>query len=384
MGFDSLVYAFHPPLSLEDSVNFHVSWKEVNTFTRRINIQEMKINSSKSEEYGMSLVQLLKLQFCFENLDSLSKGQFYDYFYALDFLQGGKHGNKIQKMIKLNDAFQDTLSNSDLEYFASQNQEFLQVLLHILTPDSFSVDMKQLRLRFSQDIRSIIHKILERLVQRLEVPPFSQIKKYEFSDFNTFESTQTLIFKILKKNANNLTLLKIHAYEFHCPCALVFPNIQNLSIRILFRRTLKMKFLLHSQYKSLRLYHNVEIESLARQKYFEFCQSKNEDISPVLELIKQNKDLSVLALNLFEFSLYPFCIPCKETKALKLALNSLKDLKSFESSSALSLDMVFNYESSLETLKISDYLGIHWNSLAQKLTNLKHFSTPCPALEEFE
>lgn len=107
----------------------------------------------------MRLAQLLKFHYCFECVDSLNRKQFFDFYYPLDFLQGGRQRYWIRKLQSLDKSFGEILSNSDLEYFACQNDEFIEVLMSILTPASLSIDFQEFELLFTQDIRLNIKKI---------------------------------------------------------------------------------------------------------------------------------------------------------------------------------------------------------------------------------
>ena len=155
LGFTVLVHAFFPPRHPEEKIDFHITWGEINTFTKCIQNQKAEDCACKPFEYGMPLAQLLNFRFCFQTTDILTKEQFFDYNYLVDFLLGGNHSRKIKKMIQLHTVYGEAFSSSGLEYFASQENNVFEVLLSILTPSSLSIDLDELNIWFCANVISI-------------------------------------------------------------------------------------------------------------------------------------------------------------------------------------------------------------------------------------
>lgn len=148
MGFDSLISSLNLPECLRgpDEADSDLTWGEINKSTRRLETLSNEYNVCKILEHGMPLADILRLCYRFESIDSLAREQFFDFYYLLDFLQGGKQINVIRRLKSLDEAYGTILANRFLESFAHKNEEFIMVVFSILTPSALSIDHSLLNL----------------------------------------------------------------------------------------------------------------------------------------------------------------------------------------------------------------------------------------------
>lgn len=126
MGFESFLHYLHLPEGLagEDAAHSTLTWEEINECTRSFWAVPDQDSASKASGHGKSLADILRLFYCFESIDSLSREQFLDYYYLLDFAKGGIYNELVRKIRSLDQMYGEVLSNTTLEFFASKDEEF--------------------------------------------------------------------------------------------------------------------------------------------------------------------------------------------------------------------------------------------------------------------
>ena len=257
----------------------------------------------------------------------------------------------------------------------SQNEEFFELLMTILTPLSLTIDYPRLELIFSQDVFSIVEIILGRLVESKRFLSSFKAKRVNFRNYQNSQKSHSAVFKIQQRNAENLISLEINTLQFDCESTLTFSNLQNLFIHIPLIAKFRARFLVHSFYKSINLYNHLEDEFFCGKQYFKLSHASDSDpaadISSLIYLVKKSECLAHLSFN-------PF-IPCQlfsafspnELEDFKLAVCSLKNLKSFESLTEFNPADFFHKGPSLNTLKLSNLKSVQWPSLGKVFPHLK-------------
>ena len=369
LPFQSLVFSVFFPESLQNDPKEYsqVTWGDIDASCRRLETKCDENNVCKTVEHGMPFLKVLRLLYCFESVDSLSRDEFFDFFYLLDFLQGGKQRDLIVKMESLNNTLQSFISNSDLRYFA-QRDESLKVLLAIWSPGTLFVDSDRLRLSFGEGIDVTLKKVLSRLATQSKSTSVFNLQKLEIHNIST-NSMLTSLLEILESNAETLTCLSIHCFQFHCPQRILLPNVREISIQLWTAENCQIFFLLHSNYTVLEIGNNIHMTEISGKKYFQIASLPN--INSLECLIKENKNLNSLQMN-FNLSLDN---EDSSHQNLKGAVYSLKDLKSFKLiTNFIDLDGWFHPEIKLHSLSICGIGRMDWKGPAQKFPYLKNLS----------
>ena len=385
MGFDSFLCSLRLPQCFrsQDETDSDLTWGEINDSTRRIETSCDKDNTRIIFENGLPFAKVLRFMYSFENVDALSRDDFFRRHYLLFFLKAGKQISIIKKLKLLNEVYGSMLSNSILEFFAHKDEDFISVLFSILTPFTLSIDPKLLNYPFSLEADSFLENVIKSLTKCFELKGISKLEKIEFRPSFFYERMQPHIFQILKQNAESIISLDIFAYEFPCPEEILFPNVQRLSLRMSSLAKMKLKFLHHSNYTTLNLGTDVTFTDIIGKPYFSIV-SRKENITSLISLMEDNKNLETLAWNRFDFG-YDIFTAREAFQSLKSAVSSFKHLTSFEFHDIpTAFEEQFEKNPFLKSLTMNSLGLSNWKSLIEKFPNLSHFAIRSMSFEHLD
>ena len=384
LGFEPLFYLSSPSQwdKSTQKKDSKVTWGKIDDFcTLPATEYDDVERTTKIDPHKMPFVNVLKLFYCFESVDSLSRDEFFDFYRLLDFIQGGRQYSLISKMESLNETIGATFANSDLQFFA-QSDESLKVLLAIWSPGTLLVDSHRLTLRYGSRINVVLEKVLEHFARKSESTSIFTLRKLKIKDIEN-RQMQTSLFEILEKNADTLTSLSISNFDLVCPRAILLPNLTELSIMLIDVDNFKLHFLLHSNYTVLEIDEEISISEFSGKKYFHMC-APCYNIDLLLLLIEENKNLAIFNLAFIDPWKQTLFTP-SELEKLKLAVSSLKYLKSHKLyGDSSDLDHMFHPENTIHSLSIDVDERLNWESLLEKLPHLKNLSITMRSLEMLE
>ena len=368
IGFDALIFIAFPSLAFGQDGNKPLQWKAI-------------FDACLSYQIGMPFDRILSLIYCFESVDSLDREQFLNFSQLLDFFQGGKMAESIEKMKFLLDILGTRTYLKRIVSSVFQNQESCPISnseLIVLsgnacfTSNSIGLDFQRFDCIPAKRLCYLIKRIFDYYTKRHHKSSGIHLESIRIKNMPQNKALDSSLNRLLRKNAKSLTSLEILGRLGTPNSRIRFTNLREVSFSTLsFQDFCAYEFVHHSNYKSLVFDFGLVNDFDSHGNSVFRINYGPTPIAHFIFILNHNPHLEHLKVPMW----YEISGQEEEFKSAMRALTQLKTLYFY--CPPMNIEECINSENSIETLAfLSAHSPSNWISFGEIVKEICHKIRP--------